>query len=81
MTIKIHGNYRGGEFLTGDLDFVTVYTTHAIEETNVTQSLADFKAERFIDAGTNISTLSAEARTVSGVEIADDAELFAFLKI
>jgi hypothetical protein len=35
MTDKVHGGDRGGEFLTGKMDFFTIRTVEAVDQTNV----------------------------------------------
>lgn len=81
MTEKVNGFYNGGEFLTGDLDFVSVYTTIAMGVTGVVSPLKEFKDLRFWPQGTDISAahpdngrlLSDAERTIDGVVYANDA--------
>jgi hypothetical protein len=41
MTDKVHGGSRGGEFLTGKMDFWTIRTVDAVDQTNVDTPSAD----------------------------------------
>lgn len=41
MTDKVHGGARGGEFLTGKMDFFTIRTVEAVAQTNVDTPSAD----------------------------------------
>jgi hypothetical protein len=41
MTDKVHGGVRGGEFLTGKMDFFTIDTLVSLDQTNVDTPSAD----------------------------------------
>lgn len=41
MTAKVHGGVRGGEFLTGKMDFFTIKTLVPVAQTNVVTPSAD----------------------------------------